>query len=413
MRLALIYGGRSSEHEVSLQSAAAIYKALAPERYRVIPIAQDREGGFWTGPALARALASAAPQLPPLGEAPPHHTCAAHENGRAEGGIDGAVHASDDDKNASWAVYARFDLQHPGFWVPATQTDLPVDMAFPIVHGSFGEDGTLQGLLEMMGIPYVGAGVAASAVGMDKSLMKALFARAGLPVLPWATVTRLAWEKDRAVTESRIVREVGFPCFVKPADRGSSVGVHKVRQEEDLPDALARAFVYSGKVVVERSAEQCAEVECAVLGNENPLTSVVGEIRTRHEFYDYEAKYQDDLSELIIPAPLSEPVVRRVQEVAAAAFRVTDCAGMARVDFFVARDTGDVFLNEINTLPGFTRFSMYPKLWEATGLPFGRLLDRLVELGQQAFAEKNRNLYRYSPKAEEDAVRTVRYGGRS
>ncbi|HHV54295.1 MAG TPA: D-alanine--D-alanine ligase [Firmicutes bacterium] len=376
IRVGLIYGGRSGEHEVSLQSAAALYRAFDPERYEVVPIAVDHAGRFWTGESYRAALAAGEDRLPPS------------EAGGAE------------------AVHARLDPTRPGFWVGEGEgaRRLELDVVFPAVHGTYGEDGTLQGLLEMMGLPYVGAGVTGSAVGMDKVLMKAAFRSAGLPVLGYSVVGRTDWERRPQPVLAALAREIGFPCFVKPSNLGSSVGISKVNCEAELPAALTRAFLYSRKAIVERAAVGCREIECSVLGNDEPRASLPGEIKPSREFYDYEAKYVDDRSELIIPAPLPAPVTERVRELAVAAFRAIDASGMARVDFFVSRDSDTVYLNEINTIPGFTRISMYPKLWEASGLPFPALVDRLVELAFEIQRERERTLYRYDPRAEAETL---------
>lgn len=391
VRLGLIYGGRSSEHEVSLQSAAAVYRAFDPARYEVIPIAVDRAGRFWTGNLFREALEAGASALPNENE-----NGVAGERSAATGGF--------------LPVHARLDPTNPGFLVGEGQGAelLQLDVVFPLIHGTYGEDGTLQGLLEMMGLPYVGAGVLGSAVGMDKVLMKAAFQAAGLPVLSYQPISRHEWEKQPDRVRTAVAREIGFPCFIKPANLGSSVGVSKVTSEDELPAALARAFLYSRKVLAERAAVNCREIECSVLGVDEVQASLPGEIRPSRDFYDYQAKYQDDSSELIIPAQLPPAVAERVREFSITAFRAVDAAGMARVDFFVARESGAIYVNEINTIPGFTRISMYPKLWEVSGLPFPALVDRLVELAFVMQAERSRTLYRYDPKTEAAVIRKLR-----
>lgn len=396
-RVGLIYGGRSSEHEVSLQSAAAVFRAFDPARYEVVPLAVDHAGRFWTGRLFREALQAGAASLP----VPAAASAAGFPSGSATG--------SATEPGDCLPVHARLDPTRPGFVAGEGEAArlLELDVVFPLIHGTYGEDGTLQGLLEMMGLPYVGAGVPGSAVGMDKVLMKAAFRVAGLPVLPYRTVTRYEWGKRPEEVRMGVAREVGFPCFVKPSNLGSSVGVSKVANAEELPAALARAFLYSRKVLVERAAVNCREIECSVLGGDEVQASIPGEIRPSRDFYDYQAKYQDDTSELIIPAPLPPVVTERVRELSIAAFQAVDAAGMARIDFFVARESKVVYVNEINTIPGFTRISMYPKLWEASGLPFPALVDRLVELSLELHAERARTLYRYDPQAEEAAIRRL------
>src|SRR5690606_22843977 len=266
----------------------------------------------------------------------------------------------------------------------------PIDVFFPVLHGPYGEDGTIQGLLELAGVPYVGSGVAASAVGMDKALMKALFRQAGLPVVDYVVVTAAQWEQDRQAVRSKVQEDIGFPFFVKPANLGSSVGVSRVADPAQLDDAIALAFRYDLKALVERAAEDCREVEVSVLGNDFPEASIPGEIVPAAEFYDYRCKYLDDRSELIIPARISEDAAARVRAMALYAFRAIDAAGLARVDFFVHKETEEIWVNEINTMPGFTRISMYPKLWEASGLPYPQLIDRLIELALERPARRAR-----------------------
>ncbi|MCH7812199.1 MAG: D-alanine--D-alanine ligase, partial [Chloroflexi bacterium] len=263
-----------------------------------------------------------------------------------------------------------------------------IDVAFPLIHGTFGEDGTLQGLLELAGVPYVGAGVAASAIGMDKALMKRLFRQAGLDTVEHIVVRATGYRADAEAIASAIDAQIGYPAFVKPANGGSSVGISKVRSREDLGHAFCVAFRYDRKVLVERAVE-AREVECAVLGNDDPEPSPVGEVRYTREFYDYEAKYLDPNTELIIPADLPEETAGRVQELAVRGYRAIDCAGMGRMDFFLAED-GRLYIDEINTLPGFTPASMYPRLWQHAGLAYGDLIARLVELALERHGERTR-----------------------
>lgn len=275
-----------------------------------------------------------------------------------------------------------------------------LDVVFPVLHGTFGEDGTVQGLLELANIPYVGAGVLASAVGMDKEVMKRLFVEAGLPVLPFLKVMRHQWESSPQTVIARVESEIGYPCFSKPANLGSSVGVSRADNRRELERGLTDAARYDRKLLVEMAAPDAREIECSVLGNDYPEASVVGEIIPSREFYDYAAKYLDGTSQLIIPANLPPVTARQVQELAIKAFLAIDASGMARVDFFVGRKDNRVWLNEINTIPGFTSISMYPKLWEASGLPYPELVDRLIQLALERHAESGRRLTRYKPLPE-------------
>ena len=270
----------------------------------------------------------------------------------------------------------------------------PVDVFFPVLHGTFGEDGTVQGLLELAGIPYVGAGVLGSAAGMDKDVMKRLFRDAGLPVVPWILVLHSEWEQDHARVTRRNRKEIGFPLFIKPANLGSSVGISKVRTVKELEAAMNLAASFDRKVIVEEAVD-AREIECAVLGNEKPEASVAGEVVPVNEFYDYEAKYIKEGSELIIPAKLTSRQEKQVREYAVRAFQAVDCAGMGRVDLLLDRRTGKLWVNEINTIPGFTPISMYPKLWEASGVSYSTLVDRLVQLALERHGERTRTQYTY------------------
>jgi D-alanine-D-alanine ligase len=266
-----------------------------------------------------------------------------------------------------------------------------VDVVFPVLHGPMGEDGTVQGLFELADVPYVGAGVMASAVGMDKAVMKDVFRVHGLPVAPHLVFLRREWECDPAAVMTQIESRLGFPCFVKPANLGSSVGITKVHGYVELDAALAEAASFDRKILVEMAVPQAREIECSVLGNDDPIASVPGEVKPGREFYDYEAKYFDERTQLIIPAPIPAELVARVRELAIRAFRAVDCAGMARVDFLLASETGELFVSEINTIPGFTAVSMYPKLWAASGIPYPELIDRLIQLALERHADKKRS----------------------
>jgi D-alanine-D-alanine ligase len=360
IRVGVLFGGRSGEHEVSLASAESVIKALDRKKYDVDLIGINREGGWRMGDRTIKSL----PEILKKGRT------VVPSAGPSE---------------------ARFIPLNPR---PARPRMPEVDILFPLLHGTFGEDGTVQGLFELAGVPYVGAGVLASAVGMDKDLMKRLFRDAGIPVVEWIVVMRRDWELDARRIRTLIERGIGYPAFVKPANLGSSVGISKVHNRSELAPALDLAARYDRKLIVEKALD-AREIECSVLGNDRPEASVPGEVIPANEFYDYEAKYVKEGSELKIPAPLTRAQTRRVRELAVGAFRAVDCAGMARVDFLVDRRNGRVFVNEINTIPGFTSISMYPKLWEASGLPYPKLLDRLIDLGFERSREKKRTRYTY------------------
>ena len=355
LRVGVIYGGRSVEHEISLVSARAIMQALDPERYEVVPIGISRTGRWALG-----GIHCALPGDPSI-----------------RGLIEvGKVGRSGRPKR----VRTR-----PRVAKIAPESRL--DVVFPVVHGSGGEDGSLQGLLTLAGIPFVGAGVLGSALGMDKVTMKALFQHAGLPIVDYRALRTRDLEGDLRDVAASLEDAIGYPCFVKPANGGSSVGVSKAADRASLTAGLRLAARYDRKVVVERGVD-AREIECSVLGNERPEASVPGEIIPANEFYDYRAKYIDSGSRIEIPAAISDEQRERVRELAVRAFEVLDLSGMARVDFFLCRATGEVFLNEVNTIPGFTPISMYAKLWEASGVPFADLVDRLIDLALESHAER-------------------------
>lgn len=363
-RVAVIFGGRSGEHEVSLASATSIMNNLDRSKYEVLAIGIAKDGRWLLGGDPMKALTA--------GQAPEGHE---------------PTLLSTTSRGAETALA----IQGTGSSGP-----MAIDVAFPVLHGPFGEDGTVQGLLEIAGVPYVGAGVLASAAGMDKAIMKSLFVRGGLPVPEHLVVMRREWEGSPESTMDRAEAELGFPCFVKPANLGSSVGVTKAHDRNELAEALGVAAKFDRKLLVERGID-AREIECSVLGNDDPIASVPGEILPAKEFYDYEAKYVDEGSQLVIPAKLPRATTDEIRRLAIEAFKAIDCAGMARVDFFLERPTGRVLVNEINTIPGFTKISMYPKLWEASGIPYAELLDRLIELAIERHAEKLRNQTTYQP----------------
>ena len=376
LRVGVIFGGQSGEHEVSLVSAQGIMNAMDKEKYEIIPIGITKEGRWLTSGEPMKLLQSS-PAVPPA------------VGGDERGGAERA-------ESGTWELMpsrSRRDL------VPGTrEKGFPqVDVVFPVLHGPYGEDGTVQGLLELADIPYVGAGVLGSALGMDKIAMKAVFMSHGLPVVEHVALKRKDWERDPEAMMELIEEELGYPCFVKPANLGSSVGISKVHQRSELAPALHLAARYDRRMLAER-AVNAREIEVSVLGNDEPIASVPGEIIPCREFYDYIAKYVDDRSELIIPADLPPEVTRRIQELAIAAFLAVDCAGMARVDFLLDKDTGELNVGELNTIPGFTPISMYPKLWEASGISYSELIDRLIELALERHADNSRSETSYSPE---------------
>jgi len=375
LRVGVVYGGRSSEHEVSLASAAAIIANLDRNRYEPVPIRIERSGR-WT---LA--------DKPPTAES----AAATIETARAARAIPAResreVHLMARPGEETVLTLDRTAEPEMGD-ERAVLATLSLDVIFPILHGPYGEDGTLQGLLELADVPYVGAGVLASATGMDKAIMKILFAAAGLPLVRHDVVRRRDWREAPDTVVERLESRLRYPLFVKPANLGSSVGISRVEDMEALKAALDLAAEYDRKLVVEEGVAPCREIECAVIGNDRPDTSVLGEIVPSGPFYDYKAKYLDDRSETIIPAQLTDAQAARIRTMAADAFKAIDGAGMARVDFLLASDTGDLFVNEINTHPGFTTISMFAKLWDATELPYPQLLNRLIELAAERHAEK-------------------------
>lgn len=341
LRVGIVFGGRSAEHEVSVRSAQNVYNALDPEKYEPVLIGITKQG--------------------------------------------------------SW-LFGQKQIQIPGgekttrALVPHEKEIAGLDVVFPILHGPYGEDGTIQGLLKMAHIPFVGAGVLGSAVGMDKDVMKRLLRDAGMPIGKFRVIT-----KTTPVSYATVVKELGMPLFVKPANLGSSVGVSKVKNKKEYAAALEQAFSYDRKVIVEEFIEG-REVECSVLGNDTPIASVVGEIVAHHEFYSYEAKYIDEKgAELKIPADISQRTSDRIRKLAVKTFLVLECAGLARVDFFLTK-TGTVLVNEINTLPGFTSISMYPQLWRASGIPYAQLVDRLIQLALERHETEQKLVTSYIPK---------------
>jgi D-alanine-D-alanine ligase len=354
-RVLILFGGESAEHDVSLRSAQTVMRALDPDRYEIVPVGITRDGRWLTGGDPMAALTAESPLFA--------------LSSRVAGGANEPPVAN-----------------QPADALPAVMSG-HVDVVFPVLHGPMGEDGTIQGMLELTGIPYVGSGVLGSAVAMDKAIAKTILSQAGVPQVPWLTVMRRDWERDPDRIAAEIADKLGYPCFTKPANMGSSVGIAKAHDAEELADSMAIAARYDRRIVVEQGVD-ARELEISVLGNDEPIASVAGEIVPSREFYDYEAKYVDDGSELIIPAKVESETLTEMQQIAIEAFRALDLAGLARVDFFLERGTCRLYLNEINTIPGFTSISMYPMLWEASGLPLPELVDRLIALAMERREER-------------------------
>lgn len=377
VRVGVIYGGRSGEHEVSVASAASVLKHLDRTRYEPLPIRIEKDGRWTIAERIPTALSAS--------EVIEQARTQAGRSLRPGRETVLVAHPAED----ALLTIERRTGGRGGDLDQTVVTALGLDVVFPVLHGPYGEDGTVQGLLELANLPYVGPGVLASAAGMDKAVMKLLFAARGLPVVPWVTVGRTAWTRDPAAHTAAALA-LGLPVFVKPANLGSSVGISKVKQADDLAAAVDIAFEFDRKVVIEAGVPDAREIECAVLGNDEPLASVPGEVIPSREFYDYDAKYLDHGSRTVIPAELSDDQVATVQQHAVAAFLAIDAAGMSRVDFLLSRTTGALFVNEINTIPGFTTISMFAKMWEASGVPFASLIDRLIQLAIDRHAEKQR-----------------------
>ena len=375
LRVGILYGGRSGEHEVSLASAASVFANLDRARYEPVAIRIEKDGR-WT-------LADKPPATMIAGDVIEQARLEAARPVRAGREVHFVARPSDETILSIDRTAAR-DANVPA----AVVTGLSLDVIFPMLHGPYGEDGTIQGLLELANVPYVGAGVLASAVGMDKAVMKVVFAARGLPVCPYRVVLRHEWERRPADTLRDLTQALGFPMFVKPANLGSSVGISKAKDADGLGEAIALAGSFDRKIVIEAAVPDPREIECAVLGNDEPEASVPGEVIPSREFYDYEAKYIDAGSRVIIPADLTPEVAAEVRRLSIEAFKAIDGAGMARVDFLLGRRNGTIYVNELNTIPGFTTISMYAKLWGASGLEYSALLDRLIQLAVARHAEK-------------------------
>ncbi len=367
-RVALIFGGRSGEHVVSLMSAASVMEAIDKDKYEILPVGINREGKWFSGGNIWNNL---------------------WESKSTDG---------------SSCLALQANPEKPGFWFQAKEGDfqwkhLKVDIAFPLLHGPFGEDGTIQGLLEMMSIPYVGSGVLASSVSMDKAIMKTLFQANGLPVLPYIVFNRMQWAREKNKYIDIIGNSLHYPCFVKPANLGSSVGITKVNESSSLGFAVNEALLYDDKIIVEAFADG-REIECSVLGDIEVEASLPGEIIPSNEFYSYRAKYIDNTTQLIVPVNLGKSLSELIKDYSCKAFRIVGGSGLARVDFFVDSMKNKVWVSEINTMPGFTRISMYPKLWEASGVSYRELISRLLEMAEARFLR--RKALRFTPPEQND-----------
>ena len=391
IRVGILFGGRSGEHEVSLLSAASVLNAIDKDKYEVVPIGITKDGRWLTAEHAENLLTGKLVlESRNLRAGDPETTSPAAVLARGEA----VVVPPEPVHRHSGLVPFQTDA---GLMRRASDRAINVDVIFPVLHGTFGEDGTIQGLLELADIPYVGAGVLGSAAGMDKDIMKSLFIAAGIPIVKHVTILRGAYEKDPKKVQKLVESKLTYPVFVKPANLGSSVGISKAHNRKELGPAIEEAAKFDRKIVIEQGVggkkEKAREIECSVLGNDEPEASVPGEIVPGKEFYDYTAKYVDEGSQLIIPAKLTKAETKKVQELAVKAFQAVDCSGLARVDFLMDPKTGKIFLNEINTMPGFTAISMYPKLWGASGLAYPDLIDRLIELGIERHEDKKKNQY--------------------
>jgi len=356
LKIAVLFGGRSGEHEVSLMSARSVLSVLDPERYEVTQVGITRDGRWFTGSDAIDAL--------------------------EKGETDGLEHVVLSPDPSEQGLYVVQESQYTKL------TD--VDVFFPVMHGTYSEDGTMQGLLEMADVAYVGAGVVGASVGMDKGIFKDVMIANDIPVVDTLIVLRREIEENMEAVIQRAEDMSDYPLFTKPANLGSSVGVTKCNNRSDLQEGLIEAAAYDRRVLIQHGIKNVREIEVSVLGNDNPQVSVPGEVEPSREFYSYESKYVDGTSGLLIPAPLPTETAEIIRQYAVRAYKAIDCAGMARVDFMIDKDTNAIYLNEVNTIPGFTKISMYPKLWEATELPYAKLVDRLIELALERKAERDR-----------------------
>src|SRR5450755_1023331 len=399
LRVGILFGGRSGEHEISLLSAASVFKAIDQNKYEVVPIGITKDGRWLTSVDAERLMEGKAGE----GARPT----------KAHASIQ-QLRAGDPEATSAAAVLQTGEAivfppepHQPGTSMTPFQSDanlrraadraINVDVIFPVLHGTFGEDGTIQGLLELADIAYVGAGVLGSSAGMDKDIMKSLFRAAGLPMVKHVTILRSQFEREPKKVYKLVESKLKYPVFVKPANLGSSVGISKAHDRKELGPAIAEAAKFDRKIVIEEGVggkkNKAREIECAILGNDDPKASVAGEIIPCKEFYDYDAKYLSEGSEAVIPAKLTKAEMKTVQQLAVAAFQAVDCTGLGRVDFLMDPKSRKIFVNEINTMPGFTAISMYPKMWVASGLTYPELIDRLIQLGIERHEDKKRNQY--------------------
>src|SRR5271157_2283857 len=394
LRVGILFGGRSGEHEVSLLSAASVLNAIDKTKYEVVPIGITKDGRWLTAEHAERLLkgdagGGARATQTPLRAGDPEATPGAAVLARGESVVVPPEPAHRESGLAPFQTDAHLRR--------SSDRAINVDVIFPVLHGTFGEDGTIQGLLELADIAYVGAGVLGSAAGMDKDVMKSLFRAAGLPIVKHVTVLRREWEGAPKKVQKLVESKLKYPVFVKPANLGSSVGISKAHDGKELGPAIEEAAKFDRKIVIEESVggkkHKAREIECSVLGNDDPKASVAGEIIPCKEFYDYDAKYLVEGSEAVIPAKITKAETKTVQRLAIAAFQAVDCTGLARVDFLMEPKSRRIFVNEINTMPGFTSISMYPKLWAATGVSYPELIDRLIQLGIERHDDKRRNQY--------------------
>jgi D-alanine-D-alanine ligase len=395
LRVGILFGGRSGEHEVSLLSAASVLNAIDKTKYEVVPIGITKDGRWLTAEHAERLLkgdageGARATQATHLRAGDPEATPGAAVLARGESVVVPPEPARREAGLAPFQTDANLRR--------ASDRAINVDVIFPVLHGTFGEDGTIQGLLELADIAYVGAGVLGSSAGMDKDVMKSLFRAAGLPMVKHVTVLRSQFEREPKKVRKLVESKLKYPVFVKPANLGSSVGISKAHDRKELGPAIAEAAKFDRKIVIEEGVggkkNKAREIECAVLGNDDPKASIAGEIVPCKEFYDYDAKYLVEGSEAAIPAKLTKAEMKTVQRLAIAAFQAVDCTGLARVDFLMDPKSRRIFVNEINTMPGFTAISMYPKLWAATGVTYPGLIDRLIQLGIERHEDKKRNQY--------------------
>ena len=393
LRVGILFGGRSGEHEVSLLSAASVLKAIDKNKFEVVPIGITKQGRWLTAADAEKLL---------LGEHAEDSRSAQLRAGDPEATAPAALLQSGQavivppEPKQSGSSMVPFQSD-PGLLRRASDRAINVDIIFPVLHGTFGEDGTIQGLLELADLPYVGAGVLGSSAGMDKDVMKSLFKAAGLPIVKHVTVLRSAWEDEPKKVQKLVEKNLKYPVFVKPANLGSSVGISKAHDRKELGPAIEEAAKFDRKIVIEEGVggkkQKAREIEVSVLGNDQPQASVPGEIVPCKEFYDYNAKYLDEGSELVIPAKLTKSETKKIQELAMRAFQAVDGSGLSRVDFLMDPKTRKIYLNEINTMPGFTSISMYPKLWAASGLEYPDLIEKLIRLGLERHDDKKKNQY--------------------